>query len=161
MSLAANYDMFVFPYIKCRPNKMFFFSYSTEEGQATTSANNDRPCTVQISEWIYSRVNPGKNAEIVPGVCLDWPVPTVQRLWFGWALCFSNYKDSKEGVDHTNWTKFFTELPRMTSAAVCVLSSLVCDLIPHLCWTHPMCPNIYSYWAQCLGKIYYKYCYIV
>lgn len=25
MSLAANYDMFVFPYIKCRPNKMFFF----------------------------------------------------------------------------------------------------------------------------------------
>lgn len=60
-----------------------FFLVFVEDGQATTSANSDRPCTVQISEWIYSRVNPGKNSEIVPGVVLDWPVPTVQRLWFG------------------------------------------------------------------------------
>ncbi|RVE47107.1 hypothetical protein evm_008291 [Chilo suppressalis] len=63
----------------------FMAQKAKEEGQATTSANNDRPCTVQISEWIYSRVNPGKNAEVVPGIVLDWPVPTVQRLWFGTA----------------------------------------------------------------------------
>ncbi|XP_028158545.1 constitutive coactivator of PPAR-gamma-like protein 1 homolog isoform X3 [Ostrinia furnacalis] len=65
----------------------FMAQKAKEDGQPTTSAsaNNDRPCTVQISEWIYSRVNPGKNAEMVPGVCLDWPVPTVQRLWFGTA----------------------------------------------------------------------------
>lgn len=57
----------------------FFF---LEEGSAS-SVNIDRPCTVQISEWIYSRVNPGKSPETVPGIVLEWPVPTVQRLWFG------------------------------------------------------------------------------
>lgn len=50
-----------------------------------SSGSNDRPCTVLIAEWIYTRTNPGKNPEIVPGVLLDWPVPTVQRLWFGTA----------------------------------------------------------------------------
>lgn len=54
-----------------------------DEGTAAVSTGNDRPCTVHVAEWIYSRVNPGKNPEIVPGIVLDWPVPTVQRLWFG------------------------------------------------------------------------------
>ncbi|KAM3962412.1 LOW QUALITY PROTEIN: constitutive coactivator of PPAR-gamma-like protein 1 homolog [Aphomia sociella] len=56
-----------------------------EEGTASTSTANDRVCTVQVAEWIYSRVNPGKSPEMVYGVVLDWPVPTVQRLWFGTA----------------------------------------------------------------------------
>ncbi|KAL4706497.1 hypothetical protein ACJJTC_015695 [Scirpophaga incertulas] len=63
----------------------FMAQRAKEDGQATTSTASDKPCTVQISEWIYSRVNPGKNPEIVPGVVLEWPVPTVQRLWFGTA----------------------------------------------------------------------------
>ncbi|CAH0627072.1 unnamed protein product [Chrysodeixis includens] len=63
----------------------FMAQKAKEEGATSTSTNADRPCTVQIAEWIYSRVNPGKSPEIVPGVVLDWPVPTVQRLWFGTA----------------------------------------------------------------------------
>lgn len=62
------------------------YNYSiiiSEEAVTSVSTNADRPCTVQIAEWIYSRVNPGKSPEIVPGIVLDWPVPTVQRLWFG------------------------------------------------------------------------------
>ncbi|XP_047515212.1 constitutive coactivator of PPAR-gamma-like protein 1 homolog isoform X2 [Pieris napi] len=62
----------------------FMAHKAKEEGTASTSLN-ERPCTVQVAEWIYSRVNPGKSHEIVPGVVLDWPVPTVQRLWFGTA----------------------------------------------------------------------------
>ncbi|XP_037299637.1 constitutive coactivator of PPAR-gamma-like protein 1 isoform X2 [Manduca sexta] len=63
----------------------FMAQKAKEDGSASTSNNIDRPCTVQVAEWIYSRVNPGKSAEMVPGVVLDWPVPTVQRLWFGTA----------------------------------------------------------------------------
>ncbi|XP_053602240.1 constitutive coactivator of PPAR-gamma-like protein 1 isoform X3 [Plodia interpunctella] len=63
----------------------FMAQKAKEEGTASTSGFNERACTVQISEWIYSRVNPGKSPEMVPGVVLDWPVPTVQRLWFGTA----------------------------------------------------------------------------
>ncbi|XP_075970651.1 constitutive coactivator of PPAR-gamma-like protein 1 homolog isoform X2 [Anticarsia gemmatalis] len=63
----------------------FMAQKAREEGSTSSSSSLDRPCTVQISEWIYSRVNPGKSPEIVPGVVLDWPVPTVQRLWFGTA----------------------------------------------------------------------------
>lgn len=43
------------------------------------------PQPVEVAEWLYTRRNPGKTPEIVPGVMLDWPVPTVQRLWFGYA----------------------------------------------------------------------------
>ncbi|CAB3243440.1 unnamed protein product [Arctia plantaginis] len=63
----------------------FMAQKAKEEGSTSSSSGVDRPCTVQISEWIYSRVNPGKSPEIVPGIVLDWPVPTVQRLWFGTA----------------------------------------------------------------------------
>ncbi|XP_032511421.2 constitutive coactivator of PPAR-gamma-like protein 1 isoform X2 [Danaus plexippus] len=63
----------------------FMAQKAKDEGMASTSSVNDRPCTVQVAEWIYSRVNPGKSPEIVHGVVLDWPVPTVQRLWFGTA----------------------------------------------------------------------------
>ncbi|VVC89411.1 unnamed protein product [Leptidea sinapis] len=63
----------------------FMAQKAKDEGVAGASTSNDQPCTVQISEWIYSRVNPGKHPEVVPGVVLDWPVPTVQRLWFGTA----------------------------------------------------------------------------
>ncbi|XP_049703294.2 constitutive coactivator of PPAR-gamma-like protein 1 homolog isoform X5 [Helicoverpa armigera] len=63
----------------------FMAQKAKEEGSTSSSSTIERPCTVQISEWIYSRVNPGKSPEIVPGVVLDWPVPTVQRLWFGTA----------------------------------------------------------------------------
>ncbi|KAJ0179851.1 hypothetical protein K1T71_004442 [Dendrolimus kikuchii] len=62
----------------------FMAQKAKEEGTATVSTS-DALCTVHVSEWIYSRVNPGKSAEVVPGVVLDWPVPTVQRLWFGTA----------------------------------------------------------------------------
>ncbi|XP_045765147.1 constitutive coactivator of PPAR-gamma-like protein 1 isoform X2 [Maniola jurtina] len=62
----------------------FMAQKAKDEGTASTSTLNER-CTVQVAEWIYSRVNPGKSPEIVPGVMLDWPVPTVQRLWFGTA----------------------------------------------------------------------------
>lgn len=55
----------------------------TDEASSSAVATPEKACTVQIAEWIYSRVNPGKSAELVPGVLLDWPVPTVQRLWFG------------------------------------------------------------------------------
>ncbi|XP_045493692.1 constitutive coactivator of PPAR-gamma-like protein 1 [Colias croceus] len=61
----------------------FMAQKAKEEG--TASASSERPCTVQVAEWIYSKVNPGKSPEFVPGVVLDWPVPTVQRLWFGTA----------------------------------------------------------------------------
>ncbi|XP_045446180.1 constitutive coactivator of PPAR-gamma-like protein 1 [Melitaea cinxia] len=63
----------------------FMAQKAKDEGTAAISTGNDRPCTVHVAEWIYSRVNPGKNPEIVPGIVLDWPVPTVQRLWFGTA----------------------------------------------------------------------------
>ncbi|XP_060800922.1 constitutive coactivator of PPAR-gamma-like protein 1 isoform X3 [Amyelois transitella] len=63
----------------------FMAQKAKEEGTASTAGANERACTVQVSEWIYSRVNPGKSPEMVPGVVLDWPVPTVQRLWFGTA----------------------------------------------------------------------------
>ncbi|CAG9138520.1 unnamed protein product [Plutella xylostella] len=56
-----------------------------DEASSSAVATPEKACTVQIAEWIYSRVNPGKSAELVPGVLLDWPVPTVQRLWFGTA----------------------------------------------------------------------------
>ncbi|XP_052753605.1 constitutive coactivator of PPAR-gamma-like protein 1 isoform X2 [Galleria mellonella] len=63
----------------------FMAQKAKEEGTTSISASNERICTVQVAEWIYSRVNPGKSPEMVPGVVLDWPVPTVQRLWFGTA----------------------------------------------------------------------------
>uniref|UniRef100_A0A2A4JEZ2 Constitutive coactivator of PPAR-gamma-like protein 1 n=1 Tax=Heliothis virescens TaxID=7102 RepID=A0A2A4JEZ2_HELVI len=63
----------------------FMAQKAKEEGSTSSSTTIERPCTVQIAEWIYSRVNPGKSPEIVQGVVLDWPVPTVQRLWFGTA----------------------------------------------------------------------------
>lgn len=63
----------------------FMAQKAREDGSTSSSSSLDRPCTVQVAEWIYSRVNPGKNAEVVPGLVLDWPVPTVQRLWFGTA----------------------------------------------------------------------------
>ncbi|XP_059060222.1 constitutive coactivator of PPAR-gamma-like protein 1 [Achroia grisella] len=63
----------------------FMAQRAKEEGTTSTSTTVDRVCTVQVAEWIYSRVNPGKSPEMVPGVVLDWPVPTVQRLWFGTA----------------------------------------------------------------------------
>ncbi|XP_041976736.1 constitutive coactivator of PPAR-gamma-like protein 1 isoform X2 [Aricia agestis] len=63
----------------------FMAQKARDEGTATGSMINERPCTVQIAEWIYSHVNPGKSPELVSGVVLDWPVPTVQRLWFGTA----------------------------------------------------------------------------
>ncbi|XP_039749052.1 constitutive coactivator of PPAR-gamma-like protein 1 [Pararge aegeria] len=62
----------------------FMAQKAKDDGSASTSMN-ERACTVHVAEWIYSRVNPGKSPEIVPGVMLDWPVPTVQRLWFGTA----------------------------------------------------------------------------
>ncbi|CAK1604276.1 unnamed protein product [Parnassius mnemosyne] len=62
----------------------FMAQKAKEEGTSVPSAN-EKPCTVQVAEWIYSRVNPGKSPELVPGIVLDWPVPTVQRLWFGTA----------------------------------------------------------------------------
>ncbi|CAH1644349.1 unnamed protein product [Spodoptera littoralis] len=62
-----------------------FMAQKAKEEGSTSSVNIDRPCTVQVAEWIYSRVNPGKSPEVVPGVVLEWPVPTVQRLWFGTA----------------------------------------------------------------------------
>ncbi|XP_013141232.1 PREDICTED: constitutive coactivator of PPAR-gamma-like protein 1 isoform X4 [Papilio polytes] len=62
-----------------------FMAQKAREEGSTSAACNEKPCQVQVSEWIYSRVNPGKAAELVPGVILDWPVPTVQRLWFGTA----------------------------------------------------------------------------
>ncbi|XP_046960558.1 constitutive coactivator of PPAR-gamma-like protein 1 [Vanessa cardui] len=63
----------------------FMAQKAKDEGAAIASTSSERPSTVQVAEWIYSRVNPGKNPEIVPGIVLDWPVPTVQRLWFGTA----------------------------------------------------------------------------
>ncbi|CAH2075344.1 unnamed protein product, partial [Iphiclides podalirius] len=63
----------------------FMAQKAKEEGTASSSLCNDKPCQVQVAEWIYSRVNPGKSPEIVSGIVLDWPVPTVQRLWFGTA----------------------------------------------------------------------------
>ncbi|XP_072940583.1 constitutive coactivator of PPAR-gamma-like protein 1 homolog isoform X2 [Epargyreus clarus] len=63
----------------------FMSQRAKEEGASSSSFNHERPCTVQVAEWIYSRINPGKSPEMVPGVVLDWPVPTVQRLWFGTA----------------------------------------------------------------------------
>ncbi|XP_045534436.1 constitutive coactivator of PPAR-gamma-like protein 1 isoform X1 [Papilio machaon] len=62
-----------------------FMAQKAKEEGSTSASSNEKPCQVQVSEWIYSRVNPGKAAELVPGVILDWPVPTVQRLWFGTA----------------------------------------------------------------------------
>ncbi|XP_026328591.1 constitutive coactivator of PPAR-gamma-like protein 1 [Hyposmocoma kahamanoa] len=61
----------------------FMAQKAKEEG--ISNPLGERGCSVQIAEWIYSRVNPGKSPEMVPGVVLDWPVPTVQRLWFGTA----------------------------------------------------------------------------
>ncbi|XP_063621419.1 constitutive coactivator of PPAR-gamma-like protein 1 [Cydia splendana] len=61
------------------------FMAQKAKDEGTSSMSVERACTVQVAEWIYSRVNPGKTPEMVPGVVLDWPVPTVQRLWFGTA----------------------------------------------------------------------------
>ncbi|XP_073951503.1 constitutive coactivator of PPAR-gamma-like protein 1 homolog isoform X2 [Choristoneura fumiferana] len=61
------------------------FMAQKAKDEGTSSMALERACTVQVAEWIYSRVNPGKSSEMVPGVVLDWPVPTVQRLWFGTA----------------------------------------------------------------------------
>ncbi|KAJ2947040.1 hypothetical protein O0L34_g16385 [Tuta absoluta] len=63
----------------------FMAQKAKDEGTAGPSAVNERACTVQVAEWIYSRINPGKSPEMVAGAVLDWPVPTVQRLWFGTA----------------------------------------------------------------------------
>ncbi|XP_068630770.1 constitutive coactivator of PPAR-gamma-like protein 1 homolog isoform X2 [Battus philenor] len=62
-----------------------FMAQKAKDEGTTSAACNDKPCQVQVAEWIYSRVNPGKSPEQVPGIVLDWPVPTVQRLWFGTA----------------------------------------------------------------------------
>ena len=39
--------------------------------------------SIKIREWVYSKDNPYRTAEIVECVPVDWAVPTVQRLWFG------------------------------------------------------------------------------
>ncbi|XP_063361362.1 constitutive coactivator of PPAR-gamma-like protein 1 [Cydia amplana] len=61
------------------------FMAQKAKDEGTSSMSVERAVTVQVAEWIYSRVNAGKTPEMVPGVVLDWPVPTVQRLWFGTA----------------------------------------------------------------------------
>ncbi|XP_042225135.1 constitutive coactivator of PPAR-gamma-like protein 1 isoform X7 [Homarus americanus] len=38
---------------------------------------------VKIREWVYTKNNPYRTADIVDATPIDWAVPTVQRLWFG------------------------------------------------------------------------------
>lgn len=39
--------------------------------------------TIEVNEWIWSPQNEYKRSEAVHAVQLPWPVPTIQRLWFG------------------------------------------------------------------------------
>lgn len=38
---------------------------------------------VKIREWVYSKNNPYRTADVVEATPINWAVPTVQRLWFG------------------------------------------------------------------------------
>lgn len=38
---------------------------------------------VKIREWVYTKSNPYRTADIVEATPINWAVPTVQRLWFG------------------------------------------------------------------------------
>lgn len=38
---------------------------------------------VVIKEWIWSKGNPYDSPELVKAEHIGWPVPTIQRLWFG------------------------------------------------------------------------------
>ncbi|XP_068208238.1 constitutive coactivator of PPAR-gamma-like protein 1 homolog isoform X4 [Palaemon carinicauda] len=38
---------------------------------------------IKIREWVYTKNNPYRTADVVDATPINWAVPTVQRLWFG------------------------------------------------------------------------------
>ncbi|XP_047473048.1 constitutive coactivator of PPAR-gamma-like protein 2 isoform X2 [Penaeus chinensis] len=38
---------------------------------------------IKVREWVYTKNNPYRTADIVEATPINWAVPTVQRLWFG------------------------------------------------------------------------------
>ncbi|KAK3851415.1 hypothetical protein Pcinc_041934 [Petrolisthes cinctipes] len=58
----------------------FMARKAKEEGQKGLATEVPE---VKIREWVYSRNNPYRTADVVEATPINWAVPTVQRLWFG------------------------------------------------------------------------------
>ncbi|XP_071522180.1 constitutive coactivator of PPAR-gamma-like protein 1 homolog isoform X3 [Panulirus ornatus] len=58
----------------------FMARKAKEEGQKGLATEVPE---VKIREWIYTKNNPYRTADVVDATPISWAVPTVQRLWFG------------------------------------------------------------------------------
>lgn len=58
----------------------FMARKAKEEGQKGLATEVPE---IKIREWVYTKNNPYRTADVVDGTPINWAVPTVQRLWFG------------------------------------------------------------------------------
>ncbi|KAG0724596.1 Constitutive coactivator of PPAR-gamma-like protein 2 [Chionoecetes opilio] len=58
----------------------FMARKAKEEGQKGLATEVPE---VKIREWMYTKNNPYRIADVVEATPINWAVPTVQRLWFG------------------------------------------------------------------------------
>ncbi|KAK7086333.1 hypothetical protein SK128_018849 [Halocaridina rubra] len=58
----------------------FMARKAKEEGQKGLATEVPE---IKIREWVYTKNNPYRTADIVEATPINWAVPTVQRLWFG------------------------------------------------------------------------------
>ncbi|XP_053641364.1 constitutive coactivator of PPAR-gamma-like protein 1 homolog isoform X4 [Cherax quadricarinatus] len=58
----------------------FMARKAKEEGQKGLATEVPE---VKIREWVYTKNNPYRTADVVDATPINWAVPTVQRLWFG------------------------------------------------------------------------------
>jgi hypothetical protein len=76
-------------------HQKYMCSKSAEEegGKAAVAGKKAQPGQlpdVKIAEWVWSPQNEFSKPESVSAQCLNWAVPTVQRLWFG-----TNFEDKQ------------------------------------------------------------------
>ncbi|XP_069979054.1 constitutive coactivator of PPAR-gamma-like protein 1 homolog isoform X2 [Penaeus vannamei] len=58
----------------------FMARKAKEEGQKGLATEVPE---IKVREWVYTKNNPYRTADIVEATPINWAVPTVQRLWFG------------------------------------------------------------------------------
>ncbi|XP_064078326.1 constitutive coactivator of PPAR-gamma-like protein 1 homolog [Macrobrachium nipponense] len=58
----------------------FMARKAKEEGQKGLATEVPE---IKIREWVYTKNNPYRTADVVDATPINWAVPTVQRLWFG------------------------------------------------------------------------------
>lgn len=58
----------------------FMARKAKEEGQKGLATEVPE---IKVREWVYTKNNPYRTADVVDATPINWAVPTVQRLWFG------------------------------------------------------------------------------